>query len=411
MATKPGIRGALKAPNAAQARTMRDKVNVPTEHYDDITGDQHDVAFVVAGAMKADLLADFHEAINRATGEGKSRQWFRQEFERIANKNGWTGFTGDGTKTGRAWRADLIYETNMRASMEAARWAELHDPDIADACPYVRFRHRSIMNARDEHKAWDGMVLRRDDPWFLAHQTPMGYHCKCTWEPVSDADLRRMGKAVPDRPPPFRTHKFTDRDGVVHLLPEGVQHGWSRWKPGEKNSSRPTQLAQVLAHRIGRLDATPEPIARANVLSLVQAEVFARFYRRALAAAEQHKKTGKRPGSEHGEFPVAVLRGDDMKALDAQSPVVLLSHESLAEHLVKHPEIGLADYRKIQRLLDNASSVWRTNGEGERLLYVTIDGVKYLAALKRTRDGKKNYFLSLYLDKRKGEPPNAVRIR
>jgi len=404
------IKGALKAPNAAQARYMRDKLNVPTERYDDIDGEGHDVAFVVAGAMKADLLSDFHEAANRFSKEGKSSQWFREQFENIAHKNGWTGFTGDGSKQGRAWRADLIYETNMRASMEAARWAELHDPDIAEACPYVRFRHRSIMNARDEHKAWDGMVLRRDDPWFLAHQTPMGYNCKCTWEPVSEADLRRMGKRTADRPPPFRTHQFTDRDGVVHVLPEGVQHGWSRWKPGEKNPSRPTQLAQVLAHRIGRLDATPEPIARANVASLVQADVFARFYRRALAAAQQHKKTGKRPGSEHGEFPVAVLRGDDMKALDAQSPVVLLSHESLAEHLVKHPDIGLTNYRKIQKLLDESREVYRL-GE-ERLVYITLDGVRYRASLKRTRDGRKNYFLSLFEERENARPPlGAVRVR
>jgi len=323
------IQGGLKAPNAAQARYMRDKLNVPTEHYDDIRGEQHDVAFVVAGAMKADLLADFHEAVNRAASQGKSRQWFRQQFEDIANKHGWTGFTGDGTKTGRAWRADLIYETNMRASMEAARWDALNDPDVAEACPYVRFRHRSIMNARDEHKAWDGMVLRRDDPWFLAHQTPMGYHCKCTWEPVTDADLQRMGKRAPDKPPPFRTHRFTDRDGVVHVLPEGVQHGWSRWQPGEKNPSRPTQLAQVLAHRIGRLDATPEAIARANVGELVAADVFVRFYQRAQGGVAEFKTTGKRPDNRYGEFPVAVLSPDDAKVLGAQSNVVLISHETL----------------------------------------------------------------------------------
>jgi len=136
--------------------------------------------------------------------------------------------------------------------------------------------------------------------------------------------------------------------------------------------------------------------------------VFERFYRRALAAAEQHKKTGKRPGSEHGEFPVAVLRGDDMKALDAQSPVVLLSHESLAEHLAKHPEIGLSDYRKIQRLLDEGK-VYR-QGEN-RMVYITLDGVLYRAVLKRTGDGRKNYFLTLHRERRTEPPDGAVRIR
>jgi len=408
------LTGALKASNAAQRRYLRDKLDVPTGHYDDITGAQHDVAFVVAGAMKADLLSDFHEAVNRAASEGKSRQWFRDEFERIAHKSGWSGFTGDGSAKGRAWRADLIYETNLRASMEAARREALDDPDIAAICPYVRFRHRSIMNARDEHKAWDGMVLRRDDPWVLAHQTPMGYHCKCTWEPVTEADLKRMGKARPDTPPPFRTHEFVDRDGVVHVLPEGVQHGWSRWTPehgkaGQARAAQPTQLAQVLAHRIQRLDVTPEPIARANVQSLVQADVFLRFFRRAEQAAVQVKASGKRPGNQFGEFPVAVLRPDDMQALGAKSPVVVISNSSLAEHLAKHPEIGLADYRKIQRLLDESREVYRQGDE--RLVYITLDGVRYRAVLKRTRDGRKNYFLSLFRDTNPSPPDGSVRIR
>jgi len=396
------IQGALRHSNTAQTRYMRDKLTVPTEHYDDLTGEQHDVAFVVAGAMKADLLSDFHDTMTRAKSEGKSRQWFHQEFDRITAQHGWKDFTGDGTAKGRAWRADLIYDTNMRASMEAARREALNDPDIAEACPYVRFRHRSIMNARDEHKAWDGMVLRRDDPWYLAHQTPMGYNCKCTWEPVTEADLRRMGKRAPDTPPPLRTREHRDRDGVIHVLPEGVQQGWSRWKPK-------TQLAQVLSHRIDRLDRTPNRIAKDNVQSLVQAEVFAKFFRRAKGGAAEFKATGKRPDNRHGEFPVAVLSPKDMNALGAQSNTVLISHETLVTHIAKHPEIGLADYRKIQRLLDESREVYRQGDD--RLIYVTLDGVRYRAVLKRTQDGRKNYFLSLFRDTNPTPPAGAVRVR
>jgi len=398
------IQGALRHSNTAQTRYLRDKLTVPTEHYDDIGGETHDIAFVVAGAMKADLLSDFHDTMTRAAREGKSRQWFRQEFDRITAQHGWKDFTGDGTAKGRAWRADLIYETNMRASMEAARRDALNDPDIAEICPYVRFRHRSIMNARDEHKAWDGMVLRRDDPWYLAHQTPMGYNCKCTWEPVTEADLRRMGKRAPDTPPPLRTREHRDREGVIHVLPEGVQQGWSRWTPK-------TQLAQVLSHRIDRLGRTPHRIAKDNVQSLVQAEVFAKFFRRARGGAAEFKATNKRPDNRYGEFPVAVLSPGDAKVLGAQSNVVLLSHETLVTHIAKHPEIGLADYRKIQKLLDSKhSEVWQT-ASGERLIYITEDGVRYRAVLKRTEDGRKNYFLSLYRERRTEPPADAVRIR
>jgi len=107
------IKGTFKTPHAGQSRFMREKVNVPTAHYDDIKGEEHDVAFVVAGAMKADLLADFHAAVNRAASDGKSRQWFRQQFEGIANRNGWTGFTASSY-------THLKFDTRQMQSLDEA---------------------------------------------------------------------------------------------------------------------------------------------------------------------------------------------------------------------------------------------------------------------------------------------------
>ena len=42
----------------------------------------------------------------------------------------------------------------------------------------------------------------------------------------------------------------------------------------------------------------------------------------------------------------------DRAVLGADSGVVYLSQESLAAHLAKHPEIDLADYRRIQEIID-----------------------------------------------------------
>ena len=58
-----------------------------------------DVSLAVRAAQlaKADLLTDFHGAINKAVADGKSIGWFKQEFERIVKKNGWEGWTGSDT--------------------------------------------------------------------------------------------------------------------------------------------------------------------------------------------------------------------------------------------------------------------------------------------------------------------------
>ena len=133
-------------------------------------------------------------------------------------------------------------------------------------------------------------------------------------------------------------------------------------------------------------------IARLNVDTLVKSAVFARFFAGGLA----------------GEFPVAVLSPADRAALGAESNVVLLSQESLAGHVAKHPEITLEDYRKIQAILDKGE-VYK-QGDA-RLIYITIDGVTYRAALKRTADGRKNYFLTLFKNETGARPKPDTRIR
>jgi len=81
--------------------------------------------------------------------------------------------------------------------------------------------------------------------------------------------------------------------------------------------------------------------------------------------------------------------------LKAESPLVLLSQTSLTSHRARHPEVALADYQRIQRLLDEGE-VYRRPGSDDRLVYLTLAGVLYRAALKRTSDGRKNYFLTLF---------------
>jgi uncharacterized protein with gpF-like domain len=43
----------------------------------------HDRAFVVAGATKADLLADLAQAVDKAINTGATLEMFRQNFRKI----------------------------------------------------------------------------------------------------------------------------------------------------------------------------------------------------------------------------------------------------------------------------------------------------------------------------------------
>ncbi|ODC03229.1 hypothetical protein BFW38_06415 [Terasakiispira papahanaumokuakeensis] len=367
------IRGQFHKPFNEQVRFFRQKLNLPTNRYDDLVRSEHDHAFVVASAMKAGLLADLRGAVDKAISEGKSLGAFRKEFREIVARRGWTGWKGEDSQKGTAWRTRMIYKTNMDTSYMAGRWQQMTDPDVMRLRPYWRYVHNTVENPRQQHRAWHGLVLPAGDPWFKAHYPPNGYGCNCGIETLSERDLERLGKAGPDTAPQQETWEHVHPEtGEVTQVPKGLQYGWD-YAPGASAAEK------AIAARQNRLEGFDNALARKNVESLVAASVFQRFWNGELA----------------GEFPVAVLKPEDQKVLNAESQVVLLSQDSLAAHLSKHPEIDLQDYRRIQQLLDNGE-VYRQSGSDERLVYLTLSGVLYRAALKRTGDGRKNYFLTLF---------------
>jgi hypothetical protein len=233
-----------------QIEFFRQKLHLPTARWDDIWQSAHDKAFVVAGALQADLLADLHGAVAKAIEQGATLETFRKDFDRIVEKRGWTGWTGEGSAAGVAWRTRVIWDTNLRTSYNAGRWAQVQA--VKAHRPYLIYRHNdSVLNPRPHHVAWDGAVLPADDPWVLTHWTPNGWGCKCKWFALSEADLQRMGKAGPDAPPPADIDPKTG-------APVGIDKGWgyapgASWTPNY--GKYPQRLADELRERVASAPA------------------------------------------------------------------------------------------------------------------------------------------------------------
>jgi uncharacterized protein with gpF-like domain len=234
--------GKFNKPFQDQLDFFRQKINLPSEHYDDIIKSAHDHAFIVAGATKADLLNDLRMAVDKAISDGKSIQWFRKEFSAIVQKHGWEGWTGSDTAAGRDWRTRVIYNTNLSASYAAGRYAQLTDPDRLQSRPYWKYVHNdTVRHPRPLHQSWSGMVLRYDDPFWQTHFPPNGWGCRCriTAVPASEyhgevgptgdtySYIDKDGKkhTVPS------TKIYKDRYGNEHVLPVGIDYGWD-YPPG-----------------------------------------------------------------------------------------------------------------------------------------------------------------------------------
>lgn len=174
---------------------FRRKVNVPTATWRDLWQSAHGRAFTVAGAMKEDLLADLRGAVDAAVADGESFDAFKRRFKDIVERHGWV-HTG-----GTAWRARVIWHTNMRTSFAAGRYQQMTHPDVLAHMPYWLYDHVTVVNPREQHRAWDNMVLRADDPWWETHYPPNGWGCNCRVRPLSERQLRKMGKEAPDAAP------------------------------------------------------------------------------------------------------------------------------------------------------------------------------------------------------------------
>ncbi|MBI2278153.1 MAG: hypothetical protein HYU74_12435 [Dechloromonas sp.] len=243
----PSLIGGFELPFAEQIAFFRKKLNLPTASWDDIWQAAHDRAFVVAGALKADLLDDLRKAVEKAIETGTTLETFREDFKQIVEKNGWHGWTGEGSAGGEAWRTRVIYETNMRSSYAAGRWAQLTDPGLKSMMPFWRYVHNdSVINPRPLHLKWGTMrlTLPQDHPFWKTHFPPNGWGCRCR---VTAAVSPKTGDATQ---PPAGWDDLDEKTGA----PVGIDKGWA-YAPG---ASLQDELGAVVDAKMKTL---PKPLA------------------------------------------------------------------------------------------------------------------------------------------------------
>ena len=237
-----------------------------------------------------------------------------------------------------------------------------HVPDLCD-----------VFTRADRYGLGPGLY-----PKALAPKPPHHPHCRCTlsaelfrsaagarYDPAADAAyLRTLDPKTAARVAGSRAK----RDEI--LQGANAEALWNKGRPE--------------AYRIGRVG---DSVSKAPTLD--------DFW---------HGRTGQ------AEHPIARLSAADMALIGAKSPTVMLSRLSLDEHLAKHPEIGLSDYRKIPEIIAHGQ-VWSVPGKSERIVFMQIGDVIYRAAVKRTADGEKNYLLTLFRNTKNKPPKGSVRLR
>jgi hypothetical protein len=377
------------------------------QRWDDIWQSAHDRAFMVAGAQKADLLNDLREAVGGYFERGDTIQDFRKNFERIVADRGWTGWTGEGSQAGRAWRTRVIYTTNVASSYAAGRYQQLTDPELLAERPYWRYVHNdSVLHPRPHHQAWGkaGLTLRHDHAFWKTHFPPNGWGCRCR---VTAVRGPRAGDATE---PPGGWNTTVPKTGA----PPGIDKGWA-YAPGR--TWHPD------------LDKYPYEVARDLVAENMRDGVFDRWHAH-LAAQVRREMTdpalmplgkqdlideARRRVTVDEHYPVAVLNPTLVEKMGVQTRIVRLSAYDLVKQQVSRSgqDFGALDYLTTQATLDGTRLMVRESGQ-MTLFLADAAGQWYAAVLQQTATGKgvflKSYRRSSLKDARRQRAKGEVLI-
>lgn len=222
----------LRLPFAAALDFFRSKITLGTDRWDDLTDDEYDAFFTVAGA-KGSLLSEIRAAVDDAITQGLRPSEFRERFNQIAD--GWVGQSD--------WRADLIYRTNLRTAYGRGRDEQQQDPEVRRLQPYLQFQHSDNANARPHHLALDGQIFLTDQVPFAL---PNGFNCGCRYTSLSQRQFERLGGNL---------STLTRGSSTSVTLPNGQQvtatiapePGWDRMPGASRGAQRQAAIDRVTA--------------------------------------------------------------------------------------------------------------------------------------------------------------------
>lgn len=218
---------------------FRNKVNIPTDKWNDLWEEEHNIAFTIAGITQAELLEDIRQALEKAIAQGKTRQEFLSEFDEIIAQRGWA-YRGD-----KNWRANLIYQENTRGAHRAGRYAQMSDVDVLKDRQFVQWLHGDTRHPRPLHLHLDRKVFPASQLDAL-NRLLGGFGCQCELVSVSQRDIDREGLTVEDLPELGSLITITDDRKRQTAVRVEADPGWDYLPRQSSEERRETLLNNVL---------------------------------------------------------------------------------------------------------------------------------------------------------------------
>ena len=142
----------------------------PAFSHKEVWAQEHAAAFTVAKIAELSILRTVQQSLADAIENGTTLEQWKKEIRPSLERSGWSKHVTDKAKPSRL---KVIYETNMRVARAVGQdeRAQKTKKDL----PFFIYEVGPSKFHREEHKAWDKLILPVDDPFWKEHAPPLGY--------------------------------------------------------------------------------------------------------------------------------------------------------------------------------------------------------------------------------------------
>lgn len=353
--------------------------------------DAHSRAFTVAKVAKMDVLQDIRKSLITALEQGQSLETWKAEITPLLQEKGWWGkktvVNPEGqlqeVQLGSPRRLRTIYNTNMRSAFSAGRYKAMIQS--IETRPYWEYRHVTMVNYRVDHKAWNGRILRADDPFWTVAYPPSKFGCNCR---VIARSVREVeGKEILSSD--GYQSQYSEKIGVDSFTGADVYGTRQRFDIPTKdgttlsfspaagfNNSPATSYAmdQVLTSRATRYMGNAEGLKQVQQLitSPVRMKAHQSFVDNSLSFAKPQHRI-----STVGVLDDKVIQFLANKAQNIESPIITVSdHLLLGKKAVRHADAGdalsIEEWKTLPLIMADAKQVL-FDINNDSVLYVLAD--------------------------------------
>jgi hypothetical protein len=165
----------------------------------DLGAEEYARAFTASRTAGYNIIRDLYAGFLAVMREpGATADDFVDRMIPILREKGWLADQGIDQQAARLL---LIFETNLRTAQAVGQWTRIQR--VKSALPYlqgmtahdVRVRHPPKSPTSD-HRAYEGILLPVDHPFWQAYFPPLGFRCRCQVIQLSRSQVARRGLSV-----------------------------------------------------------------------------------------------------------------------------------------------------------------------------------------------------------------------